>query len=116
MMTRMTISVVVEMCSRGNSFCYLASKLLYEAATKIGKRENDRTRATLAGAAVGALIGAVIQHQGFINNYASQPVYRVTVRAMDNNNLYYFDYPQNPGVQIGEYVQVQGNQLYRLNY
>ena len=43
-MTRMTISVVVEMCSRGNSFCYLASKLLYEAATKIGKRENARTR------------------------------------------------------------------------
>lgn len=78
-------------------------------------RENDRTRATLAGAAVGALIGAAIQHQGF-NNYANQPVYRVTVRAMDNNNLYYFDYPQNPGVQIGEYVQVQGNQLYRLNY
>ncbi len=44
MMTRMTISVVVEMCSVGNSFCYLASKLLYEAATKIGKRENARTR------------------------------------------------------------------------
>ena len=70
-------------------------------------RDNDRTRATLAGAA--------IQHQG-LNNYAGQPIYRVTVRAMDNNNLYYFDYPQNPGVQIGEYVQVQGSQLYRLNY
>ncbi len=78
-------------------------------------RDNNRTHATLAGAAVGALIGAAIQHQGF-NNYANQPIYRVTVRAMDNNNLYYFDYPQNPGVQIGEYVQVQGNQLYRLNY
>ena len=58
-------------------------------------RENDRTRATLAGAAVGALIGAAIQHQGF-NNYANQPVYRVTVRAMDNNNLYYSLYWQQP--------------------
>ena len=78
-------------------------------------RDNNRTHATLAGAAVGALIGAAIQHQGFVN-YGNQPIYRVTVRALDNNQHYYFDYPQNPSVQIGEYVQVQGNQLYRLNY
>ncbi|MDO4796377.1 MAG: glycine zipper 2TM domain-containing protein [Brachymonas sp.] len=79
------------------------------------KRDNNRTHATLAGAAVGALIGAVIEQQGFAPQ-ANQPIYRVTVRALDNNQHYYFDYPQNPNVRIGEYVQVQGQQLYRLNY
>lgn len=77
-------------------------------------RDNNRTHATLAGAAVGALIGAVIEQQGFTPQ-ANQPIYRVTVRT-DHNQMYYFDYPQNPNVRIGEYVQVQGQQLYRLNY
>ena len=38
-----TISVVVEMCS-GELLCYLASKLLYEATSEIGKGEYARTR------------------------------------------------------------------------
>ena len=81
------------------------------------RNDNDRTVATVAGAVVGALIGNAIQQQGIIGgNYAGQPIYRVTVRALDNNNLYNFDYPQNPNVQIGEYVQIQGNQLYRLQF
>ena len=40
----------------------------------------------------------------------------MTVRTLDTNNFYTFDYAQNPNVQIGEYVQIQGNQLYRLQF
>ncbi|SUG13716.1 Uncharacterised protein [Salmonella enterica subsp. arizonae] len=44
MMINMIISVVVEMCSRGNSFKSLAYKLLQYAATKIGQRQKTRAR------------------------------------------------------------------------
>ncbi len=77
---------------------------------------NDRALGTIAGAAVGALIGNVIQQQQGWGGYAGQPIYRVTVRTLDTNNFYTFDYAQNPNVQIGEYVQIQGNQLYRLQF
>ncbi|MFV0600967.1 MAG: glycine zipper 2TM domain-containing protein [Brachymonas sp.] len=75
---------------------------------------NDRALGTIAGAAVGALIGNVIQQQQGWGGYAGQAIYRVTVRTLDTNNFYTFDYAQNPNVQISEYVQIQGNQLYRL--
>lgn len=73
-----------------------------------------RAAATVSGAAVGALIGHYIQ-QNYAGNYAGQPVYRVTVRA-NNGSLYTFDYSQNPNVHIGEQVQIQNGQLYRLQY
>ena len=64
-------------------------------------RRADVTESTLDGGVIGA---------------TRKGSKRVTVRALDNNNLYNFDYPQNPNVQIGEYVQIQGNQLYRLQF
>lgn len=77
---------------------------------------NDRAIGTIAGAAVGALIGNAIQQQQGWGGYAGQPIYRVTVRTLDTNNFYTFDFAQNPNVRVGEYVQIQGNQLYRLQF
>ena len=69
-----------------------------------------KTAATVVGAIGGALLGQAMANDAARNSGA--PYWRVTVQ-LDGGGTRQFNYANNPNVQIGERVRVQGDQLYR---
>ena len=76
---------------------------------QVGKG-NGRTLATIAGVVGGALAGNAVQNG--MGGGSVRDIYRVTVQLNDGS-VRTFDYQQPPQLNIGEYVRVDGNQLYR---
>ena len=73
-------------------------------------RGSGRTLATIAGVAAGALAGSAVQNS--VGGGSVRDIYRVTVQMRDGS-VRAFDYQQPPQLNIGEYVRVDGNQIYR---
>ena len=73
-------------------------------------RGSGRTLATIAGVAAGALAGNAVQNS--VGGGSVRDIYRVTVQMRDGS-VRAFDYQQPPQLNIGEYVRVDGNQVYR---
>ncbi|GGH64568.1 hypothetical protein GCM10010975_31510 [Comamonas phosphati] len=76
---------------------------------QVGKG-NGRTLATIAGVVGGALAGNAVQNG--MGGGSVREIYRVTVQLNDGS-VRAFDYQQPPQFNIGEYVRVDGNQIYR---
>lgn len=76
---------------------------------QVGKG-NGRTLATIAGVVGGALAGNAVQNG--MGGGSVRDIYRVTVQLNDGS-VRAFDYQQPPQLNIGEYVRVDGNQIYR---
>ena len=73
-------------------------------------RGSGRTLATIAGVAAGALAGSAVQNS--VGGGSVRDIYRVSVQMRDGS-VRAFDYQQPPQLNIGEYVRVDGNQIYR---
>ena len=69
---------------------------------------NGRTAGTMVGAAGGAIIGNQIEK----NQRGAQDVWRVVVRT-DQGSVRSFDYGQPAGLNPGDRVRIDGNQLLR---
>lgn len=69
---------------------------------------SGRTAGTMVGAAGGAIIGNQIEK----NQRGAQDVWRVVVRT-DQGGVRSFDYPQPAGLNPGDRVRIDGNQLAR---
>lgn len=76
---------------------------------QVGKG-SGRTLATIAGVVGGALAGNAVQNS--VGGGSVRDIYRVTVQLQDGSTRA-FDYQHAPQFNIGEYVRVDGNQLYR---
>ncbi|MDR0215843.1 MAG: glycine zipper 2TM domain-containing protein [Comamonas sp.] len=76
---------------------------------QVGKG-SGRTLATIAGVVGGALAGNAVQNS--VGGGSVRDIYRVTVQMRDGS-VRAFDYQQPPQLNIGEYVRVDGNQVYR---
>lgn len=76
---------------------------------QVGKG-SGRTLATIAGVVGGALAGNAVQNN--IGGGSVRDIYRVSVQLQDGS-VRAFDYQQPPQFNIGEYVRIDGNQLYR---
>lgn len=76
---------------------------------QVGKG-SGRTLATIAGVVGGALAGNAVQNG--MGGGSVRDIYRVTVQLNDGS-VRAFDYQQPPQLNIGEYVRVDGNQIYR---
>jgi len=76
---------------------------------QVGKG-SGRTLATIAGVVGGALAGNAVQNS--VGGGSVRDIYRVTVQMQDGS-VRAFDYEYAPEFQPGEYVRVNGNQLYR---
>lgn len=73
-------------------------------------RGSGRTLATIAGVVGGALAGNAVQNS--VGGGSVRDIYRVTVQTQDGS-VRAFDYEQPPQFNIGEYVRIDGNQIYR---
>lgn len=71
---------------------------------------SGRTLATIAGVVGGALAGNAVQNS--VGGGSVRDIYRVTVQLQDGS-MRALDYQQPPQLSIGEYVRVEGNQIYR---
>ena len=60
--------------------------------------------------AAGALAGSAVQNS--VGGGSVRDIYRVSVKMRDGS-VRAFDYQQPPQLNIGEYVRVDGNQIYR---
>lgn len=76
---------------------------------QVGKGRG-RTAATVVGAIGGALLGQAMA--GDAARSSGAPYWRVSVQ-LDGGGVRQFNYANNPNVQIGERVRVEGDQLYR---
>lgn len=76
---------------------------------QVGKG-SGRTLATIAGVVGGALAGNAVQNN--MGGGSVRDIYRVTVQLQDGS-VRAFDYQQPPQFTIGEYVRIDGDQLYR---
>lgn len=76
---------------------------------QVGKG-SGRTLATIAGVAAGALAGNAVQNN--MGGGSVRDIYRVTVQLQDGS-MRALDYQQPPQLSIGEYVRVEGNQIFR---
>ena len=79
------------------------------AGHQVGKG-HGKTAATVVGAIGGALLGQAMANDAARNSGA--PYWRVTVQ-LDGGGTRQFNYANDPYVQIGERVRVEGDQLYR---
>ena len=79
------------------------------AGHQVGKGRG-KTAATVVGAIGGALLGQAMANDAARGS--GSPYWRVTVQ-LDGGGTRQFNYANNPNVQIGERVRVQGDQLYR---
>lgn len=71
---------------------------------------SGRTLATAAGVVGGALAGSAVQNHA--GGGSVRDVYRVTVETRDGS-LRAFDYPNQPQLNIGDRVRIEGDQLVR---
>ncbi len=71
---------------------------------------SGKTLATIAGVVGGALAGNAVQNN--MGGGSVRDIYRVTVQLQDGS-VRAFDYQQPPQFNIGEYVRIDGNQIYR---
>lgn len=76
---------------------------------QVGKG-SGKTLATIAGVVGGALAGNAVQNN--MGGGSVRDIYRVTVQLQDGS-VRAFDYQQPPQFNIGEYVRIDGNQIYR---
>ncbi|MFN3732761.1 glycine zipper 2TM domain-containing protein [Comamonas testosteroni] len=76
---------------------------------QVGKG-SGRTLATIAGVVGGALAGNAVQNS--VGGGSVRDIYRVTVQLQDGS-VRALDYQQPPQLSIGEYVRVEGNQIFR---
>ncbi|MOA09948.1 hypothetical protein D3C78_1298130 [compost metagenome] len=76
---------------------------------QIGKG-SGRTAATIAGVVGGALAGNAMQNN--MGGGSVRDVYRVSVQLNDGS-VRAFDYQQPPQLNIGDYVRIDGDRLYR---
>ena len=79
------------------------------AGHQVGKGRG-RTAATVVGAIAGAMLGNAMANDAARNSGA--PYWRVSVQ-LDGGGMRQFNYANNPNVQLGERVRVEGDQLYR---
>lgn len=80
------------------------------AGNQIGSG-SGRTLATVVGAIGGALVGRAIEQNTQLGE--GQEYYRVNVRFNDGS-VRYFDYTQPPNVRVGDRVNLENGQLYRM--
>ena len=76
---------------------------------QVGKG-SGRTLATIAGVVGGALAGNAVQNS--VGGGSVRDIYRVSVQLPDGN-VRAFDYQSAPDFRPGDYVRVDGNQIYR---
>lgn len=76
---------------------------------QVGKG-SGRTLATIAGVVGGALAGNAVQNS--VGGGSVRDIYRVTVQLQDGSTRA-IDYQYAPQLSIGEYVRVEGNQIFR---
>ncbi len=76
---------------------------------QVGKG-SGKTLATIAGVVGGALAGNAVQNN--MGGGSVRDIYRVSVQLQDGS-VRAFDYQQPPQFNIGEYVRIDGNQIYR---
>ena len=90
----------------------LADTNLFSAnrALQDALRFNAPGLATDALTDLGALAGSAVQNS--VGGGSVRDIYRVSVQMRDGS-VRAFDYQQPPQLNIGEYVRVDGNQIYR---
>ena len=71
---------------------------------------SGRTLATIAGVVGGALAGNAVQNG--VGGGSVRDVYRVTVQLQDGS-MRAVDYQYAPQLSVGDYVRVEGNQIFR---
>lgn len=80
------------------------------AGNQIGSGDG-KTLSTVVGAIGGALVGRAIEQNTRLGE--GQEFYRVNVRFNDGS-VRYFDYTQPPNVRVGDRVNLENGQLYRM--
>ena len=76
---------------------------------QVGKG-SGRSLATIAGVVGGALAGNAVQNG--VGGGSVRDVYRVTVQLQDGS-MRAVDYQYAPQLSVGDYVRVEGNQIFR---
>lgn len=72
---------------------------------------SGRTLATVVGAIGGALVGRAIEQNTQLGE--GQEYYRVNVRFNDGS-VRYFEYTEQPNIRVGDKVNLENGQLYRM--
>ena len=84
--------------------------VLLDASSRVIANRVRRTDRGPDGVVGGALAGNAVQNS--VGGGSVRDIYRVTVQMRDGS-VRAFDYQQPPQLNIGEYVRVDGNQVYR---
>ncbi|WP_159913923.1 glycine zipper 2TM domain-containing protein [Pantoea sp. 18069] len=71
---------------------------------------SGKALATAAGVVGGALAGNAVQSN--VGGGSVRDIYRVTVETRDGS-LRAFDYPNPPQLNVGDYVRIENDQIYR---